>query len=494
MEELKKLIKLIETGITKSLPIIDPTDSESLEGKLYHLVKANAVDTDEEACISLYGTSQKLASYRMLKSRMRKKLLNNLLFAELSERYIRSSRKLFVECEAVLLQANKLLAFDEHLLAEKLADQVLLTAQKAELNDVLLKAYEVKQHKDLISQDRKQFERNLKLMQRFHFLCTKEREALFLFNQLKFELSFNIGNMRKQGAEYLNSLIQLRELWEQTGSSRIYNNYYLINIGYQEVIGDYEKILENIQEAEDLLAKEKLNPFWFNQHFTKYIKVYACLRLRKIDEGLFFAKSYLNYFKEGTINWFNFLENFLLLALHKRDIELALKLSENAIANNILSFHITGVKERWVLFFRFLKVIAPDLSFDVMNESIVEKSELTIISKDKEGYNLPLMIVEYLECLPDLSDEELELYIVRFDKYALKYLKGHAAVRARLFLKLLGLSMKEDARNLKKKGANTLKKLQNTPLTRDPIAEVEIIPYEHLWEVVQERALLRLAR
>ena len=494
MQELGRLINLIDYGSPKLLPMIDPEDHESLEGKLYHLLKLNPIIADEEACQILYGERQVISSFRMLKSRVRKKLLNNLLFIELPERHVRVNKKLLIECQTLLLQANKLLALDESVLADKLVDQVISLAQKAELNDVLAKAYEIKQQKDLTSQDRGRFEKNLKLMQHYHLIDSKEKEALVLFNQLKFEVSMNISNMRKQGSSYLNLLMKLRELWESTGSSNIYNSYYLMNMGFQEIVGNYEQILENIAEAETLLSNKKLNPFWFNHHFTIFIKVYACLRLQKIDEGLRIASVYLDSYKEGSSNWFAFLENYLMLSLHKRDLALAVTLSERAFENHVLSFPLPGIKERWALFFRFLRIAAPELISEKLSEATLDDFETSIISRDKEGLNLPLMIVQYLERLPDLDDEELELYVTRFDKYALKYLKGHAAVRARLFLKLLGLSMKEDARNLKKKGASTLKKLQNTPLTRDPIAEVEIIPYEHLWEVVQERALLRLAR
>ena len=180
MQDLIRLAGVVAENTPNTLPVVDNTDSTSLEGRFYQLLRQKEAHTDEDACAMLYGNSEVTSSYRMLKSRVRKKLLNNLFFVEISERHVKISKKLLLECHATLLQANKLLALQEYVLAEKLVDQVISMAQKAELNDVLANAYEFKQQRDLLTQDRGRFEKNLKLMQRYHLLDAKEKEALGL--------------------------------------------------------------------------------------------------------------------------------------------------------------------------------------------------------------------------------------------------------------------------------------------------------------------------
>jgi hypothetical protein len=67
-------------------------------------------------------------------------------------------------------------------------------------------------------------------------------------------------------------------------------------------------------------------------------------------------------------------------------------------------------------------------------------------------------------------------------------MKVPGAERSKLFLKLLLLCFKEafHFKPIKAKGARTFEKLSNTPQPKDIFAEVEIIPYEHLWEFILE--------
>ena len=494
MQDLKRLIEIIETGGAKTLPLVDPTDHVSLEGQLYQIIRNSSVVSDKEACLLLYGNQKLTPSYRMLKSRLRKRLLNNLLLMELTESHLRTFRITLSECLTLVQQANKLLILGEFQLAERVAAQLVEVAEKAELNDMLSKGYEIKVVADSQSQNRGSFERNLKLMQHYSFLDAKEREASILYNRSKFEVSYNIINSSKLGDDYRDSLLKLKELWELTGSSLIYDNYHMINVGYCELTGDYEAILRAIEDAEELVDKGLLNKFWFNYRFNNFIKVYAYLRLGRLEEGLKYSKLYINSLVEGSTNWFAFLENYLILALHLKDYDLAVQLCTSAIENGIYENDRVRLRDRWLLFIRYLQFFTPDDSSIRPDIQLTEGEEVFSLSKDKEGFNLPLLIVEYLEMIPKLDSEDMAQYAARFSKYSSKYLKREVWDRARLFIKLLILSMKEEGEKLEQKASPLLQKLKNTPPPRDPVAEVEIVPYEHLWELVLERLQQRVKK
>ncbi|MBC5994358.1 hypothetical protein [Pontibacter cellulosilyticus] len=492
MQDLKRLVRIIADEGSKVLPVVDPTDYTSLEGRLYQFIRNHDELTDEEVCLHLYGEKRLTPSYRMLKSRLRKKLLNSIAFIELSEKHTRIGHVKYIEASFLIHQANKLFWLGEPLLAEKIADQSIAIAQKIELYDVLFKAYEIKQQAELAISNRSKFEYSSRMLQHYARMHAFECEAIIVFNKLKFEVSTGVSNTRKQGADYKELLLKLKDIWQTTGSSRIHSFYHIAHIGYCEVLGDYENILIAIKEAEDLLVSGSINKVWFNENFNNYIKVYSCLRLGKLEEGLQYSSLCLDKLKEGTPNWFAFLENYLLLSLHKNDHNLTRQLCALAVEKGVLKSSIFSSKEKWTLYLRYVKLLLPQ-------EQIVEaaipdlgKYEISLLSKDKEGFNLPLLIVEYLEMMPKLDAEDMELYASRFRKYSSKYLKGEVWDRARLFLKLLILSMKEEGERLEKKATPLLQKLKSTPPPRDPVAEVEIIPYEHLWELVLERLQQRV--
>ena len=65
-------------------------------------------------------------------------------------------------------------------------------------------------------------------------------------------------------------------------------------------------------------------------------------------------------------------------------------------------------------------------------------------------------------------------------------MKDAFSLRSKLFLKLLILAVTEDfdAESIKKKGKRHIEKLTDTPTPGDAFAEIEIVPYEHLWELI----------
>ncbi|WP_299823338.1 hypothetical protein [uncultured Pontibacter sp.] len=486
MQELTRLAKIIHNNNPKVLPVVDLTDHVSLEGRLFQLIKSSSTLSDEEACFKLYGEKKVTPNYRMLKSRLRKKLLNSLLFTELTEAHIRLSLLKHVECLVLIQQANKLAILAEPFLAEKIVDQVISIAQKVELNDILAKAYEIKQYANLLSNSRSKFEKSSQKLQQYFLLDVKEREAQLIYNKLKFEINYNISNFRKQSKAYQESLPLIKNLWEVSGSSKIFDYYHMMRIAYRELSGDYEGVINDINEAERLLAEGKLVDAWFNDRFNNYIRVYAYLRLGRLEEGLSYSKLYLNGFRESSSNWFAFLENYVTLALHNKEYDLAMQLWTLAVEKGAHEQPRPAAREIWGLIENYVQLISHKATKANENVSFQSQYETSVISKDKEGLNFPLIVANYLEILPKLEVEGLEQYAERFGKYSSKYLKGDMGARARLFVKLLLLSTKEEGERLKQKSAPLLEKLKATPPPRDPFAEVEIVPYEHLWDLVLE--------
>ncbi|MEJ8803407.1 hypothetical protein [Pontibacter sp. H249] len=486
MQELKRLVKIIDSSNPRALPIVDPTDQSSLEGKLYNLIKNNLTQTDEEACLDLYGEDKLTPTYRMLKSRLRKKLLNSLFFTELSESHFRTGYVKYSECLSLQYQADKLVILGEYDLAYKIAEQVITIAKKAELNDLLVRAYDIKREANLLRDDRNKFEKDLELLQHYSYLDSSEREATLIYSRHKFDISLNLSSFKKWSVAYKQSLPKLEKLWLNTGSSKIYNYYHMLQIAYLESAGNFEGIVKLINNSKRLLDEGKVNAHWYNDRLNNFIKVYALLRLNQIEEGLNHASCHLNSFKEGSINWYGFLENYLLLSLHKQDYMLAVNLCSLAIDKGLFNFPVPRIKERWALLIEYVKLATSKTDIDTKSIGFIKQPEFSSLSKDKEGLNLSILILDFMKEVPNLDLQREEYHIERLSKYSNKYLKGEVGARSKLFIKLLILSMKAERRNLKTKVAPLLAKLKSTPPPQDPIAEIEIVPYEHLWQYVLE--------
>ncbi|HNT22704.1 MAG TPA: hypothetical protein PKL70_19865, partial [Saprospiraceae bacterium] len=108
-------------------------------------------------------------------------------------------------------------------------------------------------------------------------------------------------------------------------------------------------------------------------------------------------------------------------------------------------------------------------------------------SKDKQGVNIPIILIQILFFL---ADHKHHLIIDRMDSlklYAYRYLKKDENFRSQCFIRMLGEMVRA---GFKRQGTlfrtkALTDKLKLVPIDTYPAtAENEIIPYEDLWEMV----------
>ncbi len=123
-------------------------------------------------------------------------------------------------------------------------------------------------------------------------------------------------------------------------------------------------------------------------------------------------------------------------------------------------------------------------------------SELITLSKDKSGFNLSLLVLDIIKSFSHDGVDNFESKAERIRKYITKYLRGEKAERPRLFLRLLLVALKHNIEYeaTREASENLFTKLSNAQTPGDAFTEVEIIPYEHLWEAVLEILKQREAR
>jgi hypothetical protein len=97
-----------------------------------------------------------------------------------------------------------------------------------------------------------------------------------------------------------------------------------------------------------------------------------------------------------------------------------------------------------------------------------------------------ILVLQLLHFLRERNLEEVLLRLERLRKYQQRHLYEPATLRSRLFLRLLQVTVDKnfDAAQAAERGLALLQQLRDTPPPGEAFAEVEIIPYEHLWELV----------
>lgn len=480
MQELLKLSRLLTFSINykRELPISG--GNKSKETKFIDSLINKKYSTDSEAALDLYKTSPQDVRYKMLKHRVRKKLYNNLVFLDSHKIGLKQYQKKEQECIMLLHQATVLRQQYELSLIINLANKIILISEDNDFIDYLVNAYELKLFCYAELGQAKEFEKTLSKFQDNQKLLNLEKEAIIKFQTLVVNIKQSVKKRQAYLSSYNETLAQLESLWKSCRTFTAYNSYYRASIMYYEAIGDYKSIIQMTLESENLIKQKKYKLSRFNSNFNKFILVYAHLRCKEYNEGLLYAAKFLDDFNYQTVNWFAFMENYFLLSMHSKNYALSRILMNKYTENGYKTKISTDAKARWKLYEFYLDVMEGQLRMS-KNPFLLSLPEY---SKDKQGFNVAILILQFIYYLQMKETEALLYRIESLKKYILAHLKDNFSLRSKILLKLLIMIVTEDydAEVCLKKGKNLYQKLIDTPIPGDAFAEIEIVPYEHLWE------------
>ena len=148
------------------------------------------------------------------------------------------------------------------------------------------------------------------------------------------------------------------------------------------------------------------------------------------------------------------------------------------------------IKEAFVHFLIAVNKISPELVEEHplktfrLNRFV---NEISLHSKDKRGANITVHILQLLFFLKDKKYNMVADRLDTLTQYTYRYLRNDETLRSNCFIKMLLKLPEADYNPLRTKRyvSKYWKKLQENPLEVNlQSAEVEIIPYEQLWEFV----------
>ncbi len=483
MNDLTKLVQIVTNRHLKNLPLLNFNEKKlSKELKLFYDIQKG----DVKPVPRRQKKSPDTAEVRMVRARLRKKLLNHLYFLNLNDGYLKVSYRAEQECLNLIHQARVLIKEANYQISEKLLHSALKIAQETEFTAHILTIIDLLRHTYVAMGDQQQFLKVSKDLPHYKTIFAKEQEAEDLYFTVKLEVNRSVHAKKNFLPRLETIVLQLKDLWTAHRSFYLYELYYKTNIWYQELTNNFRNIIAISSETEHLLEKNIINAKRFDDRYNKYIKVYAYLRDRQFAEGLKAAENYTDSFSRSSANWFAFMENYFLLAMHAGQYGTATKIFNDANNNPFYPKINKTARERWQLYRSYLYFIKPNpdllkqFNYQELMASVPEHS------KDKEGFNVAILILQFLYFLQANEVEALLYRIENLKKYSGRHFKDSFSIRSQLFFKLLNVVIREDldADRCRRKGRAIADKLEVTPAPGDAYAEIEIIPYEHLWEEI----------
>lgn len=490
MEEIKKLVNIITTRVKKNVSLIDVIshdENPSKEQLLFNGVQKGLYATDDEASMGMYGADSTDQRYRMLKSRLRYKLYNLLYFVDFNDSKVNIGFPYEQECHSYIFRAKVLFKEGEYELAEKHVNKALAISKEAEFTEHTLSGLRVLRtiYAELCRPNH--LRKTLGRIKKYEEIMKIEEEACNIYQMRTMQLRKSVHSRKTHLESTRKAVLTLKSLWEKCRTFNAFENYYRLSIGSNELLGEYEEILRTAEEAEKFVKEGLVNPLRFDIRYNVFIKTYAYLRAKDFKNGMVYAKAGLEHIGRSSRNWFAHMENYYLMALHSGNYDLAEDLISQVYRNPHMEKISQRAEERWELYKAYLYFIMPSRDVeDVLDFSkIYEK--LPFYTQDKQGFMVAIMILEFMDLM---KKDKLDIALTKLpntEKYIYRYLNDNPeSQREKLFLKLITIMVECSFNPIvaAKKGEKYFNRLKGTPEPGDAFAEIEIIPYEQMWEIM----------
>lgn len=304
--------------------------------------------------------------------------------------------------------------------------------------------------------------------------------------------------MANRYAEELESLLE-------KSSYRQFRLYaHIILVSRYQIVNDHEGTIKACDEA--LL-------FFQNQKYPSQVQIFNFLfkrlnsytQLKKYEAADLDAKKCLSLVSEGNLNWFIVSQFYILLLFHSGKIQDGFEFYRKvrSIRNKKKSRLEIG-KEFWNLIEAFIdyfiKTGKIEIPANKRKPRFDSKSFVKSVpesSRDKRGMNIMILVLQILFLLDEKKEDEMVDRMEALRYYSSRYLRKNDDFRSNCFIKMV-LKIPESNYNqiaLKRNTKDLLKKLKSKPLdVADKPIEMEIIPFEALWEIILDSLERKLAR
>jgi hypothetical protein len=272
------------------------------------------------------------------------------------------------------------------------------------------------------------------------------------------------------------------------------NNYYQLLMINAFLEKHYEPIITYCDKVLDYYLKwnPTVNTIYKN---TLKIKAEHLILLGKYDSALKLLDECLTFDIEGVANWF-------VTMRHKVAALTKLRLYKEA--NDVLDIitsqknftRLKGSSKSTLIFYKIYFSLLEMMRVLPFNEEVKYSQILARlykeneqIKKDREAMNIPLIAAQLIEAIINKDDSTIIDREEALQKYSSRYVTKNNSVRSNCFINMLLIVVKQNFHvvAIRRHTQKLYARLAATPPhLSGEAAEVEIIPYEHLWEILMD--------
>lgn len=493
MQDLKEIILLL---VQQGIHPFRGADAKSKLLALWEGIAKGKFSTDEAAAKALYDEGFEGSKYRKLKSDFRNRVLDAVLEIDGNNKAYSDYQRAYYECHRQWLVVRVLAGHNANAAALSVATKLLKQAEKYDFTLLAMDiASYLRTQYGLRESNDKKFKEVSEVFEKHRKTYDAENQAELLYTTLV------VRNVNNRSAQTQTALSRLAtEYWEQIlPCMEHYATYKLQMYGY--MIGLMRHTASNDYAAALIACNEAIRFFMGRSYESRvplqifyYQRLICNIQLRQFEAGKASADYCLKIMQEGTFNWFKYRELYLQLSLQTAEYDKAAEILYETLNHARFEFLPENVKEIWRIFEAFVHYLV--LAGKATNKSNRQKfklarfiNETPIFSKDKSGINIAIIVIKLLLLLQERRFAQVLDEVQAVEQYCYRHLRGDHTQRSYFFLKML-LHVPTsgfDPAVIASKAARFLDKLRGGPMQiAYQTHEIEVIPYEALWDIVME--------
>lgn len=489
MQDLREIALLIEKS--------NYLDSNLLEdpklGTYFNALLNNTFSTENEAACHFFGTGKDHPNYQKFRNKFKRALVNSIFLLDLRQ-YASTLRYLsYFESHKDWAAAKILVVKGAKVAGVSLCRKILKEARKYEFTDLCVQVTSfLRQHYGTVKGDAQKFKKYNDLYKHYERVWMLENKAEELYIDLTINYVNNKGTKTELHTKATECYNMLKDDMQTCDAYRLHLCGNLIRLMIYSSVNDNENTIKICDEAIEFFEKKGDDAHMPLQVFL-YQKVQCYTQLKKYEAGEDAVQKCLSVIEEGSFNWFKLQEAYFILAMHTRQYQSAYNIFSQVVNQSQFQFLPSHIAEMWKIYEAYVhylilfEQIRPKNSDKYFSRFKLNRflNETPLYSKDKRGMNIPILIIQILLLVHKKKFNAIADKMEAIEKYCTRYLRQGDTFRSSCIIKMLLQipAARFHQAAVARKVQHYLDKLGEFPLDlANQAPEIEIIPYEDLWD------------
>ncbi|MCS6928322.1 MAG: hypothetical protein NZM43_02390 [Saprospiraceae bacterium] len=459
--------------------------------RLFSLVQESADLTEEGIAHQIYGTREALPRLRSLKNKTKERLLRAIFLLAPDEIGFSDRQEAYYECQrrwalALMLSHKELFS-----VAVEQLELVLRHAQHFEFTELAMSiALHLKRHYRIFMGNTQKYRYYQQLYRDYRALWLLENEAEERYADAINALAHTTASQGELMRIVEKHFRQVEPYLKTHTSFRLHLNGRLLHILVHSSRHDYQTVAKLCEDALTFFQSKPFRSCLPLQVFYYQLTV-AYIHLRDFGRGRAVLQQHSNLYIQGSFNWYKVQELHFLLATHTQHYDEAFDVCQSVLREENFLKQPPQIRDTWKVYEAYAQLLACTRRADRLPNPQFRISklinDLSSSPRERREIHIPLFIAQMLFLILNKRYDAAIDRIDALSKYTDRYVRKNERFRSNCFLKML-LQIPKAA--FHRRVAMRKAQYYRNMLSQMPVeianrsSEIEIIPYEDLWEMV----------